>query len=434
MKDNLYKDIELRSEDFQEILGSVPPWIQRWGIIAIAIIVVLLLIGSIVFKYPDVISSTITLTGTSPATSVVSKTSGKIQEMYVKDNQFILKDNYLAIIENPAKTEDIKYLKEYLRFLSTKLDSIQSLPPKNLSLGDLQGLYSSLYISLSEYQQLIGLGYYLRKIDFMREKITQTKLSHQNLLRQKVIIQEQLSLTQKQYSRDSVLNKKGVIANEELEEAYNQSLQNYLSFENINASLENLQLQILQTEESLFDTEYQYHDKKHTLETQIKSFISQLMSEIQVWELSYALAAPIDGNITFSKYWTLNQNVTAGETVFNIVPIQSGELIGKALLPTERSGKVEIGQKVNIRFKNFPDNEFGIVRGYVKNISLVPSKDNEITSYTIDISLPDGLITTYRKELPYLPEMEGSAEIITNDISLFERFVMPIKKMLSESL
>ena len=45
--------IELRSEEFQEVLGSVPPWILRWGITVLAIVVVILLIGSAIVKYPD---------------------------------------------------------------------------------------------------------------------------------------------------------------------------------------------------------------------------------------------------------------------------------------------------------------------------------------------------------------------------------------------
>jgi HlyD family secretion protein len=50
------------------------------------------------------------------------------------------------------------------------------------------------------------------------------------------------------------------------------------------------------------------------------------------------------------------------------------------------------------------------------------------------MELPDGLMTTYKKELPYLPNMQGRADIITEDITLLERFFMPIKKALSEGL
>ncbi|WP_303010552.1 hypothetical protein [uncultured Bacteroides sp.] len=57
------QEIELRSEEFNEVLSAVPAWIIRWGISVIACVVLILLIGSAMFKYPDIISSTVTLTG-----------------------------------------------------------------------------------------------------------------------------------------------------------------------------------------------------------------------------------------------------------------------------------------------------------------------------------------------------------------------------------
>ena len=118
-----------------------------------------------------------------------------------------------------------------------------------------------------------------------------------------------------------------------------------------------------------------------------------------------------------------------------VVKSKQGKIVGKAMLPTERSGKVKKGQKVNIRFSNYPDKEFGIMKGIVENISLIPVLDvQNAKSYMVDIELPNGLRTSYNKDLPFLPEMEGQADIITEDISLLERFLMPIRKVITEGL
>jgi HlyD family secretion protein len=178
-----------------------------------------------------------------------------------------------------------------------------------------------------------------------------------------------------------------------------------------------------------------------TLETQLKAAIEE-------WELMYVLKSPMDGKVTFTGYWTENQNVTAGSEIFSVVPNAiahstlhtTNYVFGKALLPIARSGKVKVGQKVNIRLENFPENEFGILQGRVKNISLVPvsagqtATGNGTAFYTIDIELPNSLTTTYKKQLPYLPNMQGRADIVTEDISLLERFFLPLKRILSESL
>lgn len=432
-------DIELRSEEFQEVLGSVPPWILRWGITTVASIVVILLVGSAIFKYPEVISSTMTLTGTTPAASVVAKASGKLRTLYVKDDQTVSQGQMLAVIDNSAHTEDIRSLERYLSGI-VSLDSLCSLPPKELILGDMQGLYASFYLTLTEYLQFKELDYYPQKIAYTRDRIKQNEISYNDYLRQKKLIEEQALLTHRQYTRDSVLYKNGVVSHEDLERSLAQDLQSRLAVESCHSTLQNMQTTLLQLRESLLDAENQYADRRRTLETQLNNLASQLSTSIQTWELNYVLVAPIDGNITFANYWAENQNVTAQQIIFTVVPAEQGEIIGKALLPVTRSGKVKKGQKVNIRFQNFPENEFGIVRGVVDNISQVPVEAvNPQTgiresSYVVSIRLPDGLKTNYKKVLPFQPQMQAQADIITEDLSVLERFFLPLKKIWKEGM
>ncbi|QIK61412.1 HlyD family efflux transporter periplasmic adaptor subunit [Dysgonomonas sp. HDW5A] len=427
--------IELRSEEFQEVLGSVPSWILRRGITLIAIIVLIILIGSAIFKYPDIITTSMTLTGSTPAASIIAKASGKIQELSITDKQEVKSGDYLAVIENPANTNDIQTLKTYIQQLNEKIDTTITLPSKDLKLGSMQSLYSSFYITLFDYHEFKRLQYYTQKIDFMKEKVNQYQDYYKTITGQKEIIKEQFQLNKNQYQRDSILNKRGVISSEELETTRNQYLQGYLSLENIHSTIQNTEMQITQMQESLLDTEYQYLDKKNQLETQLKTYIAQLLSEIQTWELNFALIAPVDGQVTFTNYWVKNQNVTNGETVFTVIPKHNQEIMGKAQMPLIRSGKVKTGQKVNIRFANFPDNEYGIIKGIVKNISMVSTKDTQgMGYYTVEIELPNRLVTTYNKELPYLPDMQAQADIVTEDISLLERFFMPIRKIWTEGM
>lgn len=106
--------IELRSEEFQEVLGRIPNWMLRWGITILASLTLLFLIGSAFFKYPDIISTAMTLTGSTPTAAVVAKISGRLDSLYVRDNQNVRSGEYLAVIENSAKTEDVLLLQKYL--------------------------------------------------------------------------------------------------------------------------------------------------------------------------------------------------------------------------------------------------------------------------------------------------------------------------------
>ncbi|MDR0835635.1 MAG: HlyD family secretion protein, partial [Tannerella sp.] len=220
----------------------------------------------------------------------------------------------------------------------------------------------------------------------------------------------------------------------ELDESKSRQLQGQLTKENMLTTVNSMKIQMAQMQESLIDMKYTHTEKTNDFRSQIRSMVSQIKTEIQSWELNYVLKAPIDGKITFTNYWVINQNVSVGENIFTIIPDNQNEIIGKAQLPVARSGKVEEGQRVNIHLDNFPDTEFGTLRGTVKNISKVPVKEANNVYYTVEIALPDRLKTTYNRELPNLPDLQGHADIVTEDISLLERFVLPIKKIFKESM
>ena len=430
--------IELRSEEFQEVLGYVPYWILRWGITVLAFVIVILLAGSAIIKYPDVLSSQVELTGSTPPAAIVSRSSGKIRELYVSDNQEVKVGDYLAVIDNPAQTDDILMLKNCLA-PSNSPEGGEQFPSfggvrGGLQLGALQSHFSSFHTTLFEYAEYKRLLYYPQKTAMTKERIVRYEEQYATLQNQQRLTAEQFILVQNQFRRDSLLYARGAISSEELEKSKNSYLQSLLSIENMRSTLSNMRIQIAQLNESLLDMRQQDTEKSNDLRSRIQSLTAQLKAEIQVWELNYVLQSPIDGTVTFTGYWVENQNVQAGETVFNVVPCDSYEIVGKARLPIARSGKVKTGQRVNIRLQNFPENEYGILRGRVSNISLVPVQAGEMVYYSVEISLTDKLITTYKKELPWLPNMQGQADIITEDISLLERFILPIKKILKESV
>jgi len=426
------KEVELRSEELQDVMGKIPPWILRWGITVLFGVVIVLLVGSSYFTYPDVIQAPIQLTGATPPAGLIAYSSGKIDMLHTEDNQFVKAGDYLAVIQNPAQTDDVLYLKSYLDELDIEEDSSFVLPEKNLRLGNLQSLYASFHTLLFQYNEYIRQQYYPIKIRMTKERIARYEEQYRSLLRQQKITEEQTSLIDRNHERSTTMYEQGGLSGKELDESRSRQLQGLLSEESMLTSLNNMRMQMAQMNESLIDMEYQYTEKTNDYRTQIRSFVSQLKANIQSWEMSYVLMSPIDGKITFTRYWVSNQNVQAGEEVFTVIPVLESRLIGKAMLPVARSGKVKTGQSANIRLDNFPDNEFGMLKGIVQNISLVPAATGGTTYYVVEIALPEGLNTNYKKELPYLPNMQGAADIITEDMSLLERFVMPMKKIFKE--
>jgi HlyD family secretion protein len=113
-----------------------------------------------------------------------------------------------------------------------------------------------------------------------------------------------------------------------------------------------------------------------------------------------------------------------------IVPENPGELIGRVELPVRGSGKVKTGLRVNVKFDNYPYMEYGIVKAEVRNISLVP-EDN---FYILEVSFPDGLVTTYGNHLELQNQISGDAEIITEQLRLIQRIFNPLKSLWKERI
>jgi len=80
-----------------------------------------------------------------------------------------------------------------------------------------------------------------------------------------------------------------------------------------------------------------------------------------------------------------------------IIPDEASVPVGKITLPMQGAGKVKPGQKVNIKLTNYPYLEYGMVRGVVTRLSGVPNQNN----YLVEVSLPSGLKTNYKKQLHF---------------------------------
>ena len=154
-----------------------------------------------------------------------------------------------------------------------------------------------------------------------------------------------------------------------------------------------------------------------------------LKAQVKIWENDYLLISPIGGIVTFTKFWSENQSVNKDEPVLAIVPDNPGKYIGRIYLKMQRSGKVKPGQDVNIKLSSYPYLEYGMLKGKIKTKSLVPAGD----TYVIEIDLPSGLTTLYNRKLDFNQNMQGTAEIITENIRLLQKIVNPFRYLVSKN-
>lgn len=427
-------NIELRSDEVKEILQRMPNWIIRSGTTLFFLVIFAVLVGSWFFRYPDIINSRLVLTTLNPPAELVARSSGQIQNLYVTDNQEVKKGELLAIIENPAVNEDIFLLRNKLKVFSAHLTGApvgsNELVNSNYRLGEVQSYFNQFLKANSDYYRFFELEYHDRKIKSYQEKISKYNLFYDRQYQQKTILENELAISKKEFERDSSLFIRQVISQSEFQSARKKYLERSYAFHGARSSLASTQIEISEVKQQIIDLELQKENERKELQNLLIQSFDNLNAQIDIWEQKYLITTPINGKVSFNRFYSSNQNVKEGERVFTVLPDDSTKIVARVELGVQGAGKVKVGQRVNIKLDNYPYLEYGMLEGTIRSISKVP----EDQKYTLDVDFPKGLVTNYDIELDFAQHIEGSAEIITEDLRLLQRIFNPIRSLLKERL
>jgi multidrug resistance efflux pump len=418
--DNIDDGLKIYSEEVRDVLSDPPKALLRWGNTIVFAFVILLISISWLIKYPDLISTQITITTSIPPEKLVAKTSGKIQAILVNDRTNVIKNTPLAVIENSANYKDVFVLKSIVDTIDINKSKFPFEKLASAQLGEIESSYAIFQKESSADDLNSKLQPY--KVDGVAQSYEAIQLKERlSLLEsQKSLNQSELELQKKDLERYEGLYKKGIIATQEIEKQRLVYLQSQKNYKNVLNTISTLKSSLNELNRTSKTTQINESKENINLERNVVQAFYQLKKVIKDWELNYVLRSSINGKVTFLQIWTENQNIEVGSTVFAIIPSDKSNFIGKVKAPALNSGKIKIGQDVTIRLANYPDTEFGILKGKVTAISLTPDKDNNLL---IDISLPNELETSYEKQITFQQEMTGNADIITEDIRLIERLL-----------
>jgi HlyD family secretion protein len=417
--------LQLRSESVQEILTQMPHWLVRWGITAAFVAVVMLLVMSWIIKYPQVLTGRITVTTQNPPVRLVARSSGALR-LLVADNELVAADRDLAVIENPARLADVRRLRERLQALEQFLANAGELQAVEFdrlaTLGELQVHYSSFLQQFLQYDSFRRENYQAQKIAALQQQIVLYRQLSGKSAQQQETLARDAALAKEKFDQAKTLHEKGLISKLELANSESFYLEKKYQLENAAAAALNNGVQLAATEKAIADLRQQFQERSRDLMLALQESYENLLSQLALWEEKYVLKAPAAGRVSFFKFWSDNQFVNNGDEVLTVAP-EAPQLVGKVYLSAAGSGKVKTGHKARIKFDRYPFQEYGVVVGEITAIS-VATHDN---SYVLDVSLPAGLRTNYRQQLEFKQEMQGTAEIITEDLRLLERVLYPLR-------
>jgi multidrug efflux pump subunit AcrA (membrane-fusion protein) len=134
------------------------------------------------------------------------------------------------------------------------------------------------------------------------------------------------------------------------------------------------------------------------------------------------LAAPMDGRIAFVAIVQQGYFLRANQEVFQILPVNQ-QFFATLQVPKTEINKIKQGQNVLIRLTNYPVEEYGPLKGKITYISDEPSREGLFA-----IKVEFDIAALERKNIKLKNWMTGSAEIITEDVSVLSRVYHSIVK------
>ena len=418
--EELQDDLKIYSEEVRDVLSAPPKAIFKWGNTILLVFILLLLFLSWFIKYPDIIRAEVLITTQIPPEKLVAKTSGKIQAILIDDKAIVNVNTPLAVIENAANYKDVFLLKAITDTISLSNSKFPFEKLQAAQFGEIENsfaMFQKEYIASELNKQLQPY-----KVESSAQNFEAIQLRErlQLLEGQKEINKSELKLLKTDVERYEKLFKKGIISAQEIEKQRLIYLQAEKNYKSLLSSISQLKSSINELNRSSKTTVINESTTSINLERSVMQSFYQLKKAIKDWELNYVFRSSVKGTVSFLQIWSENQTINAGENMFSIIPSTEKGYIGKVKAVAQNSGKLQIGQKVNIRLANYPDREFGVIEGKLKTISLTPDKEGNLL---LNIELPNGLQTSYKKQINFQQEMTGTADIVTEDLRLLERLL-----------
>lgn len=418
---------ELISDEIQEVIGYRPHWIIRRGNFFFLLIILSLLALTWFIKYPDIINASAKLVALNPPRLITSKVQGKLLKLFVSNEQAIKKGQHLGYMESTAAYDEVIKLQDWIDQIiieteARKYDVLVESPLPQLSdLGELQSSYQGFQDELLETRQILVNGYYQKmKGALLKDLQYQAELKN-NALEQQKFLEQDKQLQTTEYKAYESLAKDKVIAPLELNQYKSKLIAKEQSLAQVNVQITNNDISIHNKEKELLDLQKNVLDQRQ----KFHSALLELKSEVEKWMQQYVLIASEKGKVLFVSSLGENEVILSGQALFYIQPPQT-QFYAELMTGQKGLGKIKPGQKVMIKVDSYPTDEFGYLTGkviYISNFS------NRKDSFLVKVALPNGLQTSYNKNLFFRNDLSARAEIITNNRKLFDRLTGQLKQI-----
>jgi len=404
------QDANLYSDEMNEIVGQIPPFLMKYGIFIF--IAILLLIGGVswVVWYPEIVAGKGTIYAMNAPKTVSPKLGGQIARLLVQEGDTVNPEQTLAIMKSLAEYEEVEKLSSHVKqwyeaAQNEEWSKINVLPSDYKNIGELQTAFQSFYLNYVQARNFIFNGNYVVKKNMLLRSILYNDSLKHNLLKQKSIYENDYQLSDSDFKAQQYLYKERVIAKSEFTAQESKLLAKKVPLENVESNILNNRITMISKEQERMDLD----DRYNQYSLSFNQALNNLWFAIGQWKQQYILSATAGGRVVFQEMIQEGQEVDAGKALFYIESLDQN-CFAQVKVPQSNFGKLQLNQPVRLALPSYPSQEYGRLSGKVTYISRMPDKD---MNYMVKVFLTDGLVSDRGFHLAFSNELQADAEIVT---------------------
>lgn len=413
----------LHSEDLEEIIAKPPSSLLRWGISLIMGTILIIFGLSLFIRYPEIVSVSMKFSTSNSPKALVSRIDGNLANILVEEGVWITANTDVAYLDCVANHDQVMMILNQLKSVRTSknksIDLANIVSPTELDLGELQNSYQNFYLSYLNFKEVSKEGIFNKRINVAENEVKYINDQNHRIEEIYKIQKQELEMAEKEYAKYKLLADKKVISQTELEGkellllAKRQTIphtENLIISNRTNKLIKSNQ--VIELNNDKIDEEKKFFQALNTF-----------ISDAEDWRKKYVLTSTIEGYLIYGDFLQNNQLVKTGEKLF-FVNSKKDDYYGEVMIPQNHSSKVKLGQRVLIKVRSFPYQEYGYLDGRVTYLSEIPLRDSVfISKVTLKRKTVDS-------QIKLKPGMLADAEIVTEDQSIFKRLWLNLTKNL----
>ena len=417
-------NIEVLNEEIQEILGTPPGWILRFGTLIFFIVIVVLIWLSYWIQYPDVVVSEIIVSFNDPPSKLISPKSGYLNKLHAVNNQKVKKGQLLISYNSEANYQDVLSLYEkLLQVKQTNQSTILSLSfSENYSIGELQKYLFQFLDKQNQYSLRVkGISEVTNKSDKQKQiSSLENGIEYSTNLRDNLAVQ--IENTQIQLKNEEAMVKMDKLSQSELNKTRDKLTVLSSNLNATEAEIKDKQFKISNLKSDLVNLSVSSEKGREVALSEMNAAFVQFKSNVSQWISSHLIISPTDGTVQVTnKFLKSGQYVNKDEPLLIIIPPQSNRMKGIMNVPFNESGNIKRNQLVLVRLNSYPSSKFGIIQGKVASSSSIALEEDGKLVSPVTVYFENGLVTTTGYKVPTKKELSGMARIITQNKRFIQR-------------